>query len=844
MRLNVNALVDEQVVGKFLIVVAEEAGIDQLVEKLQRTLQRGGLSSSVERVLNSLKAVLPLDEALGDMLRDGEEIYVVLRNQDGQLRSDSQVQLPSIGYSGERAHPIVVQCAPAATVPVTVELSKGHLPQFQDDSDDEEDKAPKEAPYPPPPALMPSVYGSTQHVPGPSENFEREKYPYDVVQVDHPCDPIQPLTYDNDWLVESLTPNLREFVLEHFHEEFITEPKYVSSIGKFVGPRFYQASGSFISIFMRPQTAIGSDPSNTMPVHYNIAKSDLLTFQRKAESHINKAQQHMELFGATMQGLHNLLQKGMSETDHINEMLPHSYDAMEEVEGAMMEADRPLFPQIAGANPIIIIDTSGGVGEHLTFVKSALKRALHVHMFGKNSFQLVRFQASGGEPRLWMQHMVPATDDSLNSAETWIENLVPVTSARLTNGLRYALAHQECDVVYILSSGDVCRTQHEALLGHIRHINNREVPIHTVGVDPTHLGELLLRNISESNHGDTLLKSFKDGTNTPAYCADDTKWTSWRTNLVNEKSKQLSDSFKKPKMSIGSQIRIIEVMQREEKQKEDSWREEWKCTQRLLLSSETRKNSLIMERDAVKEIERRNARTMSARVGGGFMYATEELNVGLEHLFEHQSAVPWTANSDTAATGPRVPSGGAGQARAAKFPPSREMLPESVLPMPERRVRPRSSSFLSSQQGYRRAPGSNAAGNPWSATLDRTKRYPGGSPAGTGTPKARKHAGGGRAPSPGGGMRTASADRAAGDRQGPRDPSPKPSVGAARRGGGNRSRSSSRDRRATPTKARAPVVLPSITQPLPGSPVMVATTQSPSASLPLPHPRLERRWSF
>jgi hypothetical protein len=93
-------------------------------------------------------------------------------------------------------------------------------------------------------------------------------------------------------------------------------------------------------------------------------------------------------------------------------------------------------------------------------------------------------------------------------------------------------------------------------------------------------------------------------------------------------------------------------------------------------------------------------------------------------------------------------------------------------------------------------------------------------------------------------MRTASADRAAGDRQGPRDPSPKPSVGAARRGGGNRSRSSSRDRRATPTKARAPVVLPSITQPLPGSPVMVATTQSPSASLPLPHPRLERRWSF
>merc|ERR1719198_2094695 len=100
-----------------------------------------------------------------------------------------------------------------------------------------------------------------------------------------------------------MTPKLREFLMEHFQEEFITEPKYVPSIGKFVGPRFYQASGSFISIFMRPQTAIGSDPSNTMPVHYNIAKHDMLTFQRKAEAHMGKAQQHLELFAATMRGL-------------------------------------------------------------------------------------------------------------------------------------------------------------------------------------------------------------------------------------------------------------------------------------------------------------------------------------------------------------------------------------------------------------------------------------------------------------------------------------------------------------------------------------------------------------
>jgi hypothetical protein len=605
------------------------------------------------------------------------------------------------------------------------------------------------------------------------------------------------MTYDNDWLVESLTPHLREFVLEHFHEEFITEPKYVSSIGKFVGPRFYQASGSFISIFMRPQTAVGSDPGNTMPVHYNIAKHDLLTFQRKVEGHIDRVQQHMELFSATMKGLQALLQKGMSETDHISEMLPHAYQAIDEVEGTMLEADRPMFPKIDGNCPIIIVDTSGAVAENLMYVKAALKRALYAHMGTKASFQFIRFQASGGEPRLWMQGMTAPTDDALCSAEAWIENLAPVSSARLVNGLRYAVSHQDCDSIYLVSSGDVDTAQHDAILTSIRHLNTREVRINAVGVEPPHLGELLLRNLAESNHGDITLKTFSGPTVAPAYSGEDTRWTSWRTHLVNEKSKQLSESFKKPKMSIGSQIRIIEVMQREEKQKEDSWREEWKCCQRLLLNSESssKKHGVVNgDRDMVKELERKAGRTQSARVGGGFMYATQELDLGLERLFEHQSAVPWTANTDTAATGPKVPCGGSGQARIAKFPPSRELLPESVLPAPERRSRPQSGS--SSQRGQRRGAGPlNLPANPWGASspLDKTKRMP-VLPSGGGS--ARKQ-GSGRAPSPAGSaraaspmMRAASADRAAGDRQ----PSPN-SVAGTRKGRGRTPPSAAGDRR-------------------------------------------------
>lgn len=839
MRLNVTALLDEEVAGKFLVVVAEDAAMDQLVDKLQRTLRRGDINSSVERIQNSLRAVLPHDELLGDMLRDGEEIFVVLRGQDGQLMSKKQSpaphHVPQQGncYSTQSVNAHTPSCAVTTkggagagygnAIPMKLEMTVP--PDMQDEeSSDDEPLLPAQmnvAPYPPPPHMVKGGLGHDKLVPGPMENFEFQKMPYDVVQVDHPCDPVQPASYDNDWLIESLTPQLREWVMEHFSEDLITVPKYVSSINKFVGPRFYQACGSFISIFMRPQVAQGSDPANTMPVHYNIAKNDLLTFQRKAEAHIDKAQQHLSLFAATMRGLQALLQKGMSESDHISEMLPHSYNALDEVEGMMIEVDRPLIPKIEGSNPILIVDTSGAVGEHLAFVKAALKRALYAHIGDKRSFQLIRFQPAGGEPRLWMRSMVPPVDDALCSAESWIENLQPCSGAKLVNGLRYAMSHQDCDSIYLISTADVEKAQHDSMLSTIRQLNVREVHISTIGVEPQALGELLLRNIAESNHGDFVLKSFSGYDAGPAYCKDDEKWISWRTNLVNEKSKQLSDSFKKPRMTIGSQVRIIEVMQREEKQKEESWREEWKCTQRLLLSAEKcDKYGVSADRDMVKELERKAGRTLAARTGGGFVYQTQELDLGLEKMFEHQSAVPWTANSDTAATGPRVPTGNAGQARIAKFPPSRELLPEAVLPMPERRVRPKSAG----------------GSNPWaSSPRNQTRRLP---PMQN---SARKAAPAQRAPSPrraaspagsGRGSRAASADRAGG----PRAPSPARQASPGPKGG----RVAQAKKAQTHTFTSSPMpsagqLLPAVASASPAAPQNVGSPQTP---------RLERRWSF
>lgn len=54
----------------------------------------------------------------------------------------------------------------------------------------------------------------------------------------------------------------------------------VASIGKYVGAKFLQSSGSFVSVFMRPQTALRSDPGATLPLgsslkqFYAIGKQD------------------------------------------------------------------------------------------------------------------------------------------------------------------------------------------------------------------------------------------------------------------------------------------------------------------------------------------------------------------------------------------------------------------------------------------------------------------------------------------------------------------------------------------------------------------------------------------
>ncbi|CAJ1329674.1 unnamed protein product [Effrenium voratum] len=700
LRLNIVAYLSSQAVAKFLIVVEEESGMEALYTKAQQVLRRTGLHATIVEVRNSFQALVPTDEFLGDIFRDGEEVVVVLRGQDGHLMEEQpprfdrgQEQPRLLAPLAPRREQFVepaTRLAPhdefgqsaARILPVTAHVT---LPEFHDESepDEEEDEAPlapAEEDYPPRPVGQ---------VPGPTEDFEMERMPYETMQVDHPCDPVQLGAYDDSWLVEHLTPRLRDFIISRFQPDLITEPKYVASIGKYVGAKFRQTCGAFVSVFMRPQTALKSDPSATMPVHYNIPKSELFMFMRKVEVQIEELQKHQEVLSASLRALRALLAKGMAESDLVAVMLPLNYHAFAEVEGSMIEAEQPL-PMAAGRHPVVIIDTSGAVAEHLIYVKAAVKRALHTHMGCKSSFQLVRFRR--GEPRLWAQDMMAPTEKALQAAEDWIDRLEPTEYGNLVEAVRFALAFKNCDEICIISSASAYRhTEHEKVLANVRSVNKREVAIHTTGVEPDPHGELLLRSISESNHGDFTLKSFQDqgdarrdmqtpSSATPEELAErlrvgranvipgqDSKWTSWRTMLVNEKTKKLSESFKQQKMGIGSQVNILAVMLREEGQFEESWRQEWTCAQQLLA-----KVPECPDRDMVRELERNASQTISARVGGGFIYHTRQMELGMEKLFEHRGAKPWSAESESTAVGPKVPWPDA-EGRSAKFPAADEM---------------------------------------------------------------------------------------------------------------------------------------------------------------------------
>lgn len=140
---------------------------------------------------------------------------------------------------------------------------------------------------------------------------------------------------------------------------------------------------------------------------------------------------------------------------------------------------------------------------------------------------------------------MPPTQAGLESAERWVEDLTPERKkASLIEGLRLAFAHRESDVCYVLSSAfGIAPKDHSLYVNNIRAMNDRGIPIHTVGLVCDPIGELFLRQLSEGNYGEFVLKQFHKPGEAARAAGPESQHPDWRNELVNETSQKLCEEF-------------------------------------------------------------------------------------------------------------------------------------------------------------------------------------------------------------------------------------------------------------------------------------------------------------
>uniref|UniRef100_A0A0G4G0I3 Uncharacterized protein n=1 Tax=Chromera velia CCMP2878 TaxID=1169474 RepID=A0A0G4G0I3_9ALVE len=785
LRINVTALVGDGVVGKFLIVVEDDASMQEFLGKIQRSLARSGIVGTIYRVVNDSKCTLPQDECVGDLLRDHESVTVVLAGDAGDTlasldgedaadfdggyqrgrgggRCSSPFRPPpcwgggggggcmpsddgsensneassSNSESGGMYEPASAGCGPRCKL----QRKSLQAPAFQ--------KGPPEAPAirclrhlqqegrggggeggrvarsPCKGRPLEMTKDGREVVQGPNDILEECAGPQAATENVHPMDPMEN-DLDVDWLVDHLTPKLKEWIIARFNQSCVNHPKYVKAIDKFIGARFYRACGSFVTVFMSPASRVGSDAPKTLPVQYEVARVDLIEFQRVVRRQLEMLRGQMLQLEKTGKVLNAMLQQGLTDSSPCALMLPLQFSSLDEVDGAMAEAERPVFGQLEGLNPVIIVDTSGTAAKHLSFVRASLKRILYSFIVSKSAFNFVRFVPATGAPRPFASSPVCPIQQSLREAEDFIDLLRPVHNVRMLDGLKTALEMEGVDTVYLCSSGgDEKQHPYDIILEAVRTLNVREVPIHCIGVGCGSVPELFLRRLAESNHGSFRLKRFghlhgppgiKPGpgeTGAEQMGSFERRYKSWRSEVVTQHVRGVEGRLKQSRMTIGGQLRIIDVLSQEKKLEEVEWLGELKCVNRLLLASNTQ--GPVPSRDALTELQKRTARSQSVRVGGGFLYQTEKDEEGLDRAFEKKFALPWSNFAESVAVGPRVPDPTAalrsieGGSRKPRFPRSPVPMQQQTSAGPSPRSPPPKSYYAASHQSQWRAPD-----NPW-----------------------------------------------------------------------------------------------------------------------------------
>lgn len=239
----------------------------------------------------------------------------------------------------------------------------------------------------------------------------------------------------------------------------------------------------------------------------------------------------------------------------------------------LSEVDTPVFGQVEGFRPLIIIDTSGAVAESWVYIRVALKRMLYSFIVAKSKFNLVKFTSRG--TAAWGKNMMPPTAQKLREAEEWLDAVKPSRgSVDFLGGIQWALDVPEADAIYIITSGFPRRNIVDSISATFRKKNVRNLPIHMIGIDCDLPGELDLRRLAEENHGSFRQKRF-DGS------SDMADGVQHMENICQDNKNEDA------RLTIGGQLDILDIMVKEHKVQVKDWLDEQRCANRLLLTTAT-----------------------------------------------------------------------------------------------------------------------------------------------------------------------------------------------------------------------------------------------------------------
>jgi hypothetical protein len=334
------------------------------------------------------------------------------------------------------------------------------------------------------------------------------------------------------------------------------------------------------------------------PVHYSIARIDIIEFERLCTQKIADSRIRTDYFNRCQQALQLLLDKGASDAEYAPNLLPYRYRDGEKFSSLLAEADMPSFGHVEGFRPTILIDTSGAVGEALPFIRSALKRMLYSFLVAKSKFNFVRFSPQG-KPVVWADGMVPPTTQVLREAEEFLDSLQTLRANSTTNlldGIKLAMADHEADSIFVLTPGLSRRTTLVHALRSVRESNVRSLPLHIIGVQCEARAELDLRKLAEDNQGSFRHKRFG-------------------VSSVQDAAQIVRDADRgDERLTIAAQMSITQIMIDEQERHTVDWLEEAKCANRLLFSSATQQ--AVPSAEQVQDAYQRSMHNYEKRVYG------------------------------------------------------------------------------------------------------------------------------------------------------------------------------------------------------------------------------------